>query len=268
MRFINFLTESLNFVDLPELNKKFRNRFKCSLTDCNANMKYSGGEIKFSVNELKILKIDIEDLKRFFDANGWENCSNKTDELIFRQAREATDNIKPYYELDMAKNNDYQQLYRELLKVLNVNSYYHISTVSPEQLFSTNGLRCKNNSNVKFSKRIYMVSSKMALKTCILDGSIDDTMDKIEAQEALNNRLYDCADQMVLNIQCEWENDHSTKNVPVLYMYKIELPKNWPVYKDPEFNDDDEFSACACFTNQNIPVKFIKLEKEITDSYI
>lgn len=266
MRFINFLTESLNFVDLPDLNKKFKDRFKCSITDCNANLKLNGGEVKLNTNELSIMKINIDDLKHFFSANGWEDCSVNSKELIFRQAREATDNIKPYYELEMSRNADYMRLYKELLNDLHF-SYYHVSTATPESLFQTNGLRCKNNSNVKFSKRIYMVSGKMALKCCILDRLIEEDTDIDDAQEILNNKLMEVAEQMVLDIQCDWENDHGTKNIPPLYIYKVELPDNWPVYKDPEFNDDDAWSACACFTNQNIPLKNLRLIKTVTENY-
>lgn len=265
MRFINFLTESLNFVDLPELNKKFKDRFKCSLTDCNAKMKFNGGEVKLAVNELNILKIDIADLQRFFSANGWEDCSVNENEFIYRQAREAETNVKSYYE-DLAKNKKLLSLYNSLLPKLQFN-FYHVSTVNPDSLFATGGLRCKNNSKVKFSKRIYMVSGKMALKCCLLEGLVDEDTEVSEIQTILDEKLSTCAEQMVLNLQCEWEADHGTKEVPPLYIYAISLPNNWPVFKDPEFNDDDEFSACACFTTQNIPVKFIEYADIISDSY-
>lgn len=266
MRFINFLTESLSFVDLPELNKKFKDRFKCSLSDCNAKMEFNGGEVKLSEGELAILDIDIDTLIHFFEANGWVDCSKNSGELIFRQSREPVDNIKPYYELELSKNRNAVKLYKDLLNKLKFN-FYHISTVSPKQLFATNGLRCRNSNNTKYPNRIYMVSGKMALKVVILENMIDEYMDINEIQEILDEKLIDIAKQMIDDIKLTWNNDHDTK-IPELYMYKLELPSNWPVYKDPEYNDDDEFSACACFTNQNIPVKFIKIEKEITDSYI
>lgn len=260
------MNESLGFVDLPELCRKWKNKYKCKLSDI-AKLVFNGMQVKFSINELReIYGFDVDDIIRFFEVNGWADCSNTdkagnyvTDELIFRQSREPVDNIKSYYELELMNNPDKLALYRNLLKKLDFSKFYHVSRVSPAALAKTAGLRCKNDSKVKFEKRIYMISGKMALKVLVIDGSITENTDIKTAQEQLDEKLYELAGQMVGDIKIAWEYDHD-EPISKLYIYEINLPGNWPVYKDPEYDDEDEFSACACFTIQNIPLKFIRLK--------
>ena len=264
MRFSDFMNESLGFVDLPELCRKWKNKYKCKLPDI-AKLVFNGMQAKFSINELtEVYGFDIEDIVKFFAANGWTDCSKTdasgnyiTDELIFRQSREPVDNVKPYYELELANNPDKLALYRDLLKKLDFSKFYHVSRVPPNALAKTTGLRCKNDSKVKFEKRIYMISGKMALKVLIIEDGITADTDLNKAQELLNDKLYELAEQMIGDIKIAWEYDHD-EQLTKLYIYEIILPPNWPVYKDPEYDDEDELSACACFTIQNIPLKFIK----------
>ena len=258
------MNESLRFVDLPELCRKWKNKYKCKLSDV-AKLVFNGMQAKFSINEInEVYGFDINDIVKFFEANGWTDCSltdedgnYTTDELIFRQSREPVDNVKPYYELELANSPDKLALYRKLLKELDFSTFYHVSRVHPRDLANTPGLRCKNSSKIKFEKRIYMISGKMALKVLIIDGSITEDTSIAAAQELLNEKLHELTKQMISDIKIAWDYDHD-EPLTKLYIYEISLPSNWPVYKDPEYDDEDEFSACACFTIQNIPLKFIK----------
>jgi hypothetical protein len=264
MRLLNILTESLKFVDLPELVKKFRVRFHIPLQNCAKRMTLNGMEVKFSQEILKENDLDVHDVAKFFAANGWYDCSlvddegnYTTDEVIFRQGREEVDNVKPYYELELFKNKEYMATFNKFLGKLDFTKFYHISSATPDELIKTGGLRCKRKSkSVNYPPRIYMINGKMALKVLILRGDIDIDTSVRMAQHKLNDEMYNLAQSMFNQIVIEWEKDHD-EEMPQMHMYRIDLPENWPVHKDPEFDDDDELSSCACFTNQNIPMKFI-----------
>lgn len=264
MRLLNILTESLKFVDLPELVKKFRVRFHIPLQNCAKRLILNGMEVKFSQEILKENDLDVHDVAKFFAANGWDDCSlvddegnYTTDEVIFRQGREEVDNVKPYYELELFKNKEYMVTFNKFLGKLDFTKFYHISSATPDELIKTGGLRCKRKSkSVNYPPRIYMINGKMALKVLILRGDIDIDTSVRMAQHKLNDEMYNLAQSMFNQIVIEWEEDHD-EEMPQMYMYRIDLPENWPVHKDPEFDDDDELSSCACFTNQNIPMKFI-----------
>lgn len=271
MRLLNILTESLKFVDLPELVKKFRVRFHIPLQNCAKRLTLNGMEVKFSQDILKENDLDVHDVAKFFVANGWDDCSliddegnYTTDEVIFRQGREEVDNVKPYYELELFRNKEYMATFNKFLGKLDFTKFYHISSATPDDLIKTGGLRCKRKSkSVNYPPRIYMINGKMALKVLILRGDIDiDTSVKM-AQHKLNDEMYNLAQSMFNQIVIEWEDDHDDK-MPQMYMYRIDLPENWPVHKDPEFDDDDDLSSCACFTNQNIPMKFITFIEELS----
>lgn len=271
MRLLNILTESLKFVDLPELVKKFRVRFHIPLQNCAKRLTLNGMEVKFSQDILKENDLDVHDVAKFFVANGWDDCSliddegnYTTDEVIFRQGREEVDNVKPYYELELFRNKEYLATFNKFLGKLDFTKFYHISSATPDDLIKTGGLRCKRKSkSVNYPPRIYMINGKMALKVLILRGDIDiDTSVKM-AQHKLNDEMYNLAQSMFNQIVIEWEDDHDDK-MPQMYMYRIDLPENWPVHKDPEFDDDDDLSSCACFTNQNIPMKFITFIEELS----
>lgn len=264
MRLLNILTESLKFVDLPELVKKFRVRFHIPLQNCAKRLILNGMEVKFSQNILKENSLDVHDIAKFFAANGWDDCSlvdnegnYTTDEVIFRQGREEADNVKPYYELELFRNKEYMTIFNKFLGKLDFTKFYHISSATPDELIKTGGLRCKRKAkSVNYPPRIYMINGKMALKVLILKGDIDIDTSVNMAQHKLNDEMYNLAQSMFNQIAIEWEEDHD-EEMPKMYMYRINLPENWPIHKDPEFDDDDELSSCACFTNQNIPMKFI-----------
>ena len=261
MTFAEYMNESLRFVDLPELCQKWKNRFNIRLNDC-ATLSLNGMEVKFSASELaNIYNIDIAEAKQFFDANGWSDCSPNKKQLIFRQSREPVDNIKPYVELELLNDPDKMEAYNRFIKELDFSKFYHISSATPEILKQTGGLRCKNKNNVKYERRIYMISGKMALKTIVIDGTIDYDTSIEEAQAALEKRLDELTERMLFDMHYTWRKDHD-EDMPKMYVYEINLPSNFKVYKDPEFDDEDDLSACACFTNQNIPVKYIKLSWE------
>ena len=258
------LNESLKFVDLPELCKKWKSRFGYKLVDCANmnNISFNGMEVKFNTDEVKnLFHLDTDDIKKFFNANGWDDCSTDDRQLIFRQAREPVDNIKPYYELELANNPDKAKLYKSLLKELDFSKFYHISMASPDELKKTGGLRCKNKNRVRYENRIYMISGKMALKTLIIDGMVTEDTPLPEAQELLDKRIWEVTEKMIFDMHLVWKEDHGT-DLNSLYVYEIDLPNTYPVYKDPEYDDEDDLSACACFTNQNIPSQFIKYIKK------
>lgn len=265
MKFIEFVNESLRFVDLPELCKKWKSRYKCRLVDCTktSDMTFNGMEVKFSRNELEsVYNFDLDDVDYFFTANGWDNCSlPDSDTLIYRQSREPVDNIKPYVELELVNNPAKMETYNKFIKRLDFSKFYHISSATPEMIKRTGGLRCKNKNKVKYENRIYLISGKMALKTIIIDGSIDYSTTEQEAHDILEKRLDELTEKMLFDMHYSWRNDHD-EDMPKMYVYEINLPSSFNVYKDPEFDDEDDLSACACFTNQNIPAKYIKLSWE------
>lgn len=265
MNFIDYMNESLRFVDLPELCKKWKSKYKCRLIDCTetSNIAFNGMEVKFSKTELEtVYNFNLNDIDHFFTSNGWDNCSQPdSDTLIYRQSREPVDNIKPYYELEMSNNPEMVKMYRKFLELLDFSKFYHISSATPEMIKQTGGLRCKNKNKVKYENRIYLISGKMALKTIIIDGSIDYSTTKQEAQSILEKRLDELTEKMLFDMHYSWRGDHG-EEMPKMYIYEINLPLNFNVYKDPEFDDEDDLSACACFTNQNIPAKYIKLSWE------
>lgn len=254
---MDFMNESLRFVDLPELCKKWKAKYGLTLSDM-ATLPLNGMEVRFSVSELtNVYDMDIDEVQHFFEANGWSNCSNNETDLIFRQSREPVDNIKPYCELELARDPEKLKTFKKFNSLLDFSTFYHISPITPEMLNKTGGLRCKNKNKVKYDNRIYMISGRMALKTIIIDDSINYNTDKKSAQNILETRLNELTERMLLDMYYTWPEDHN-EDMPKMYVYEINLPSNFTVYKDPEFDDD----MCACFTNQNIPVKYIKLSRK------
>ena len=254
---MDFMNESLRFVDLPELCKKWKAAYGLTLSDM-ATLPLNGLEVRFSVSELvDIYGMNTGEVRHFFDANGWSDCSTSATELIFRQSREPVDNVKPYCELELANDPEKMKTFEKFNNLLDFGTFYHISPAGPEMIKKTGGLRCKNKNRTKYDNRIYMISGRMALKTIIVDGYIDYSTSEKEAQNALETRMDELTERMMLDMYYTWQEDHG-ETMPKMYVYEINLPPNFTVYKDPEFDDD----MCACFTNQNIPAKYIRLSWE------
>lgn len=223
------IRESLESVSYSILAKRFKIAFG---DDINKYIKNTANDpndwISFHLDEIED-NIGLDHFEEFLSKNRWYNTSSKLD-LSLNTLNIRRGDLSPQ---------------KSLLKMS--LPYYHVSPANPDVLMKV-GLRPKSSNNQEnYPARIYLISGDLVLNYMIENDEIDATQDEDEIEWHVRQRCREIAKELIRMLA-----DAAGISERKYKIYKVRLPEQIKVYKDPAYSD------FGVYTTSAIPAKYIR----------
>ena len=239
-RFTDFLlNESLNSITADLLCKRIMSAFKIPEKEIKrcSTFKSTAERVYVKLESLKNYNVTVDEFLKFCDKFGW-------------------------YSAQTLKDNDELLLIRKNIKYHETNGIFFRITdnsLSPE-FIKTKGMRTitsdQDDAFWHYKDRIYMFT-----EDCLLDVIVLMTYQNQGAFEELNPTNYN--DVLTFNIAWRLKDIGIKPGVAKKdkHLWKITLPKFFPIYSDLAINSYQDNGAV--YTNQNIPAQYIENKDDI-----